>query len=168
MQEKITMSFNNYTFKLTVSITEDKVDVCILCIGECSLPLNTCLLSIQLERKKRHVTMTDFYHTALHDGKGASGVSPKLKGAIYAVLCLLLSESLQKGMVKQNDQIVVLTKKEQLDNPMVEHFYEKIGFTYDPTIQRFRGSVQQVYGVCQANAANISQELISVLNSFFY
>jgi hypothetical protein len=160
--EEVSMTYNNYTCKVTINITDDAVNVCISCLGESVLPSNTCLLSITIRKDTPGVAvMSDFYHIILKGGNGTSKVSPKLKGAIYAVLCMLLKEAVSKGIMELSDQIIVLSN--EFRDPLVERFYERIGFSYDARLQRFRGSVQQVFGVCQANEHMISQELLRVV-----
>ena len=167
--ETIDMKHNNLRFKCTISTSNTKVRVCITCLADYCVKDDTCLIAMEMHKtssSRSPITLTDVYHKLIKGQTGASQFSPKLKGSIYAVLCVLLYRAQQSGVITMEDTVMIekdwrtIPRQETSD---VIHFYESLGFSYDSTMDTLSASAYDLLYKCYMNKAKISQELQTVM-----
>lgn len=164
--EKVDLSYKDYKFKMDVKVGVDSVNVCIKCFGTVCIPSNDqCLMSITVKKSDEgHIaTMSDFYNDLLRGANGASRISPKLSGAIYAVLCILLKQAQDQGILLSNDIVIVESKDFSQED--VQAFYERLGFTFSKANGTYMARVNGILGTCLANKDKISENLMNILKT---
>jgi len=161
--EDVSYSYKDYKFKMDIKIDFTSVTVCIKCFGEICLPSqDQCVLRITVKRSDngKIAVMSDFYNDLIKDTKDTSAISPKLKGAIYAVLCILLHSATEKGILKSEDLVMIQNASKNDIS-----YYANIGFTYDQKKRLFVGKVQDIMQTCISKRNHISEELRHIMSA---
>ncbi len=168
--ENISIQHNDLKFKCSITIKNGSINVCITCIGTTCVKDQKCLLSIttkQIKDNHKSAIMSDYYDELLKGINGASKISPKLKGAIYAVLCILLHKAVEQGILAHDDVIYINKSNKDFLDQEVNKYYNNLGFVYDSDSETFVGTVKQVFSVCSDKKAIISKELQNVIHQSF-
>lgn len=163
-KEDIDISLNDYKFRMDVTVDSDSVNVCIKCISNTCQLSEQCILNVNVKKGSDEAVLTDFYHDILKGGAGTSNVSPKLKGVIYVVLCLLLKQAVQKGILKNSERVVVKNNGHDFSNNLVQSFYQNLGFT--PMRGTYTSRVLTLLKTCEKNKDDASKELKLILGNF--
>lgn len=162
----VNIEANNFKFKLEIKSEDNSLLVCIKCIDETCAQDNECLLSVMVNvdtsNNERTAILSDYYSHVLRGMNGASSLSSKLSGCIYAILCILLNCAIDQSILQMNDTIIV--QESSVVNLETHKFYERLGFKYNYSIKRLTGKVEDVIKVCNMNKDKISKELITILD----
>jgi hypothetical protein len=125
---------------------------------------------------KYRVYLQDFYNNVTKYGKGISFLNPKLKGAGFSLLCMVLKKALETNLISLDDNIVLIASGDLDDREDMSgliRYYEKLGFqqsypenekeNIDDFEVPMHGSVRNIVNNCKKN--KISNELKHILES---
>ena len=173
------------TLKLDIATSynnnDTEIKVCINCVDDtCNISdiikthndgsFKECLASVilRISKGKKYIVMNDFYNNALKAGRGMSYVSEKLRGGIYAMLCILLNTAINKGLINENDDVYLPIKIDIKDDLKEENLYDRVveyynmlGFTLMGN--KMGGRAGQILNVCENR--EVSKELKNILKN---